>query len=50
VRYALSAPDSKVQWDLTLQGDVMYSQFFDSLYVTMRTALYGSLALDVEFE
>ena len=33
VRYALSAPDSKVQWDLTLQGDVMYSQFFDSLYV-----------------
>ena len=50
IRYALSAPDSKVQWDLTLQGDVMYSKFFDSLYVTMRTALYGSLALDVEFE
>ncbi len=50
IRYALSAPDSKVQYDLTLQGDVMYSNFFDSLYVTIRTAVYGSLALDVEFE
>jgi hypothetical protein len=49
-RFALTAPESKTQLGVTLQGDVMYTKFFNSLYVTSRIAVYGSLSFDVEFE
>ncbi len=49
-RLALGALEAKTQWGLTLQGDVMYTKYFDALYITFRTAVYGSLGLDAEFE
>jgi tetratricopeptide (TPR) repeat protein len=49
-RFALTSPESKTQMGVTLQGDVMYTKFFSSLYVTSRIAVYGTLSFDVEFE
>jgi hypothetical protein len=50
LRMALTSPTSTTQLALTLQGDVMYSRYFQSLFITSRTALYGTLGLDAEFE
>ena len=47
---ALSSPESKTQYGLSLQGDVMYTRFFDALFVTQRTAVYSSLIFDAEFD
>jgi len=47
---ALSAPESKTQYGLSIQGDVMYTRYFNALFVTQRTAVYGSLMFDVEFD
>jgi hypothetical protein len=49
-RIGLSPPEAKTQYGLTLQGDVMYTQFLNALFVTRRTAVYGSLNLDAEFD
>ena len=49
LRVALGEPEGKVKWGLTFVGDVMYTRFLNSIYVTGRTAVYGSLGLDVEF-
>jgi hypothetical protein len=48
-RLQLSAPNAKTQVGLTLQVDVAYTKYFESLYITQRTALYGSIGLDVEY-
>jgi hypothetical protein len=50
VRFSLTSSTSTTQLALTLQGDVMYSRYFQSLFVTSRTAVYGTLGLDAEFE
>jgi hypothetical protein len=49
-RYALSAPDSKAQIGLTAQVDYMYTKYFDAIFVSQRSALYGTIGLDAEFE
>ena len=49
-RIALSSPESKTQYGISLQGDVMYTRFFNALFVTQRTAVYGSLMFDAEFD
>jgi hypothetical protein len=49
-RVALSGAASKTQFGLTVQGDVMYSKYFNALFITQRTAVYGSLGLDAEFQ
>jgi hypothetical protein len=49
-RIALTPPDSKTQFGLTFAGDVMYTRFFQALYVTQRTAVYGTLGIDAEFD
>jgi hypothetical protein len=49
-RVSLTAPTSTTQLALTLQGDVMYSRYFQSLFITSRTAVYATLGLDAEFE
>jgi hypothetical protein len=46
----LSPLDAKTQYGLSIQGDVMYTRYFDALFITQRTAVYGSLGFDVEFE
>jgi hypothetical protein len=49
VRVSLGDPEGEVRYGLTLVGDVMYTRYLKSLYVTNRTAVYGSLGFDVEF-
>lgn len=48
-RLAIGEPEGDVKFGLTFVGDVMYTRFFNSLYVTSRTAIYGSVGFDVEF-
>jgi hypothetical protein len=50
IRWQLSDPESKTQYGLTFQADGMYTKYFDSLYITQRSAIYGTLAFDAEFE
>jgi Protein of unknown function (DUF3570) len=49
-RIALTAPEAKVQYGLSFQADVAYTQFFDALFVQNRTAGFGSVGFDAEFE
>jgi hypothetical protein len=49
-RVALTGPDAKTQLAVTLQSDVMYSHYFNALFITSRTAVYGTLGLDAEFQ
>jgi tetratricopeptide (TPR) repeat protein len=49
-RIALTPPDSKVQFGLSFAGDVMYTRFLNAMYVTQRTAVYGTLGVDAEFD
>lgn len=49
-RVALTPADSKVQFGLSVAGDVMYTRFLQALYVTQRTAVYGTLGVDAEFD
>jgi hypothetical protein len=49
-RIALTKGEAKTQFGLTIQGDLMYSRFLNSLFVTSRTAIYGAIGLDAEFE
>jgi tetratricopeptide (TPR) repeat protein len=49
-RIDLSPTDAKTQYGFTFQTDLMYTKFFNSLYITSVTGIYGSLDFDVEFE
>jgi tetratricopeptide (TPR) repeat protein len=49
VRLGLGEPEGEVKYGITLVGDVMHTQYLKSLYVTSRTAVYGSIGFDVEF-
>jgi hypothetical protein len=49
-RIALSPPEAKSQFGLSLQMDVAYTQFFDALFVQNRTAFFGTLSFDAEFQ
>jgi hypothetical protein len=49
-RIALGAVEAKTQWGLNLSGDIMYTKYFDALYITFRTAVYGAIGIDAEFE
>jgi hypothetical protein len=40
----------KVQYGISAQMDVMYTRYFDALFITGRTATYGTVGLDGEFE
>jgi hypothetical protein len=46
----LSPLDAKTQYGLSIQTDVMFTKYFDALFITQRTAVYGSVGFDVEFE
>ncbi len=49
IRLGLGNPEGEVKYGVTFVGDVMYTRFLRSLYVTSRTAVYGSVGFDVEF-
>jgi hypothetical protein len=50
LRLALDAPESKTQWGLNFSGDIMYTKYFDALFITFRTAVYSAIGIDAEFE
>jgi hypothetical protein len=49
VRIGLGEPEGEIKYGITLVGDVMYTRYLKALYVTTRTAVYGSVGFDVEF-
>jgi hypothetical protein len=49
VRIGLGEPEGEVKYGITVTGDVMYTRYLKALYVTTRTAVYGSVGFDVEF-
>ncbi|MBX3199296.1 MAG: DUF3570 domain-containing protein [Labilithrix sp.] len=49
IRLGLGEPEGEVKYGITFVGDVMYTRFLKALYVTTRTAVYGSVGFDVEF-
>lgn len=48
-RIALTSEKATTQFALILAGEVMYSRYFKSLFIKSRTAVYGTLGLEVEF-
>jgi Protein of unknown function (DUF3570) len=46
----LSPSDASARYSVTFQADVMYNHYSDALFITSRTALYGTLSLDAEFQ
>lgn len=49
LRIGLGEPEGEVKYGITVVGDVMYTRYLKSLFVTTRTAVYGSVGFDVEF-
>ncbi len=49
VRFALTKPEREIKLGLTITGDGMFTRFFEALYITGRSAIYGSAGFDVEF-
>lgn len=48
-RIALGNPDGDIRPGISFSTDVMYSYYFQSLFLRGRTGVYGTLGLDVEF-
>lgn len=48
-RIALTTEKASVQYAIIVAGEVMYSRYFKSLYITARTAVYGTLGFEAEF-
>lgn len=49
LRIGLGEPEGEIKYGITVVGDVMYTRFLKALYVTTRTAVYGSVGFDMEF-
>jgi hypothetical protein len=47
-RIALTTDKASTQYAIVFSGEVMYSRFFRSLFVTHRTATYGTVGFEVE--
>jgi hypothetical protein len=50
LHWLISDPEAKTQYGLSVQADTLYAKYFDSLYITQRTAVYGTVGFDAEFE
>jgi len=46
----LSPREAKTQYGFSFQVDVMYTKYFDALFITERTAIYGSFGFDAEID
>jgi Protein of unknown function (DUF3570) len=49
-RIALGKAEGNTSYGITVTGDLMYTRFFEALFVTTRTAVYGALGFDAEFQ
>jgi hypothetical protein len=50
MRFGITPPEAKTQLGLNVSGDIMYTRYFNALYITFRTAYYGAVGVDAEFE
>lgn len=48
-RIGLNSERASIHYAAIISGEMMYSQYFDSLFIVSRTAWYGTIGLDVEF-
>jgi hypothetical protein len=48
IRAFLGSNADPQAWSVTLQGDAMYTDFLDDLYITNRTGVLGSLSFEAE--
>lgn len=48
-RLVLTGEKTKPELAIVVSGDVMYNQYFQSLFVRSRTAIWGTVGLDAEF-
>jgi hypothetical protein len=48
-RIALTTEKASVQYAIILGGEVMYSRYFKSLYISARTGVYGTVGFEAEF-
>lgn len=48
-RIGLNSERASIHYAVVLSGEMMYSQYFDSIFIVSRTAWYGTVGLDVEF-
>jgi hypothetical protein len=47
-RIALTNDRAEVRYAIVLVGDLMYSRYFQSLFIMSRTAVYGTIGFEVE--
>lgn len=48
-RIGLTSEKASTQYAIIVAGEMMYSRFLKSLFVTSRTAVYGSVGFEAEF-
>ena len=48
-RIGLNSERASIHYAVIVSGEMMYSQYFDSIFIVSRTAWYGTVGLDVEF-
>ncbi len=46
----LGSPEAATQFAVVLTGDFMYTRYFNSLFVITRSAVYGTVGFEAEFE
>jgi hypothetical protein len=49
-RWDLSPESAKIGYALVGSGDVMYTRYLNSLYISNRLAFYGTVGVEVSFE
>jgi Protein of unknown function (DUF3570) len=49
-RIGLGSPEAATQFAVVLTGDFMYTRYFNSLFVITRSAVYGTVGFEAEFE
>ena len=49
VRIALTSEKASVQYAIVASGDVMYNRYLQSLFITSRTAEWGTIGFEAEF-
>lgn len=47
-RIGLNSERANIHYAVVVSGEMMYSQYFDSIFIVSRTAWYGTVGLDVE--
>ncbi len=49
LRLGLSDEKSSTQYAIVASGDLMYNRYFSALYITGRTAVWGTVGFDADF-